>query len=106
MNIIIRFKGSELSGNQNHKDTAMIAFDVSNDKVTKLQASLPGEKVTPLHVTLLYLGDIAGLDKASIINIIREFASNMAPIHGSYNGIGMFQPEDGNVPVVLLYDSP
>jgi len=97
-----------------HSDTAMIAFDCTNDKqLSDIQSEIKGDSVKDLHITLLYLGEIIGKEvrqeiKEDIIDTLRSFSSKHAPITGKFNGYAIFnEPNDNNkLPIVLLYDSP
>jgi 2'-5' RNA ligase len=95
------------SKKQDYSDTAMVALPVSNSKITKLWERYGSDKnVLPLHITLLYLGDVEELDKGEIVNILKVFAKQQAPIKGKYNGGAIFTDNGDGYPHVLLFDSP
>lgn len=93
-----------------YSNTAIYALDLGDDPMLRtMQSFLPGDKVDDLHITLLFLGDIAKLNKAELISAAKSVASKMAPIDGLYNGLGAFaatDENDGKLPIVALYDSP
>ena len=94
---------------QDYSGTAWIFLMADNPEIKSLWEEFGSdEDVSPLHITLLYLGDIDNilLNKEEIVNILESFAGGQAPIEGVYNGSAMFKDNGDGYPHVLLFDSP
>ncbi|HMM95389.1 2'-5' RNA ligase family protein [Phycicoccus sp.] len=77
----------------------MIALYPSFDVATQL-ADIIGDDAQPvgeLHVTLAFLGELDEVDDPdALIEIVRGFAEDAAPIDGTYSGFGRFTIPDGD----------
>ena len=99
--------------NQDHSSTAMVGFFLPVDVAAKLAIpegdSLDGHVIAPegMHMTLVFLGDVTGLDRAAIQAVIERFASARAPVDCSISGIGRFATLDNGMnPVYASVDGP
>ena len=94
-----------------YEDTAIIAFDLTEDKdvISILGEGDEWEKPEDLHMTLMFLGTVDKLDKDLILQKLALLSTHQAPIDGEFTGYGVFNPSEHSgdkMPVVLLYDSP
>ncbi len=93
-------------------DSAIIAFDFrDNNYIKSLIEKLGVEGVDDPHITVLFLGDVSKLekDKDKLLELVKLFAEDHAPIQGKITGAATFLPSessDDKYPIVLLYDSP
>ena len=108
MKLLIRQNGGHVAEEkQDYSEHAMIAFNVTDPYIEGIQEQFGEDAVSPLHITLYYLGEIDGLDEADLKSKVEAFAKQQAPVVGVYNGYALFgAEEDGKHPLVLLYDSP
>jgi 2'-5' RNA ligase len=86
----------------------MIAFSPSVDVAQQLV--LPdGLPLDELHCTFAYLGKASELDQRALKelpNLVREWASDKAPIPVTIAGIGRFSGDTNGDPLIALVDSP
>lgn len=77
----------------------MIALYPSFDVATKLSEIIgdDSEPVGELHVTLAFLGELDEVeDPDRLVELVREFAAQAAPLAGQYSGFGRFTIPDGD----------
>lgn len=72
---------------QDHSGSAMVAL-MLDPEVAKAIAIPAGEDVADLHVTVMYLGKTADLDRASVEAALRTITAE--PLSGTIGGIGRF----------------
>lgn len=68
-----------------------------------------GELASDLHVTLAYLGDVAGLsldDQRKLVGVVGEVVVRWQSMSGYLAGSGLFEPEDGVKPFWIGVDVP
>lgn len=97
-----------IKAHKQQRSTAIIGFDCRDDqRLIDLQSGFPGDIETPLHMTLLFLGDTDQFDKQQVCHKLVEFSKTYAPIDGIFNGLAAFNGDtNGKYPIVLLFDSP
>jgi len=83
----------------------MVALYVPID-VARAIAIPGGELATDLHITLVYLGDVANVDLGKLSAAVGEFSQEFGPLTGKIGGSGRFTETGGEDAVYLSFDSP
>lgn len=89
-------------------DGVMVAL-VPPAEVSKqlLEASDGDEPLDGQHITLVYLGDRADVDRDVLNRAVYQFCrSGQSALSGRVNGWGVFNPPDGGGVLVALWDVP
>lgn len=99
---------------------ASLALSAASDGVTRLSTMIcvmprpdeaetlaqeGGQAAETLHVTLAYLGEVEG-PLGQFVEPLQQVAATHAPLTGTVAGAGVFSPNDGVGPSILLPDVP
>lgn len=63
-----------------------------------------GSDPAKMHVTLVFLGEVAELDIAAVRRAAKLVATKVAPLSGTVGGVGMFAANEEGYPVLALPD--
>lgn len=89
-------------------DHAMVAIRIPLPIAQQI-AIKGGERAADLHVTLVYLGDVAAIEPKKLDELrmgLKRVAHDTAPLTGRIQGYGRFNPTDDEDVIWVGYDSP
>ena len=82
-------------------ELAMVAVYPTADEAEAI-STVGGNPAETMHVTMVFLGDVAEIDLEAAARAVERVASDTAPLSGHVGGIGMFQGGDDGFPQLAI----